>query len=161
MSTILGQIKRTLTRKKHNKSCSNMDMIIDPKQANTAIDELFIDDNKVFDKTNPAYDKLTEYQFNELKKDVKEIKKIVIEIKSTPISQLPIQLKRLEKVDVSIIRCNSEDIFGPDIEITEPTFDQILETNGKSYIDWVIATEKAAMKGGKSRRSKKSRKSRK
>ena len=161
MPASFGILKRMFTMKKHNKSCSNMHMIIDPKQANMAIDELFINDDKMFDKTNPAYDKLTEDQFNELKKDVKEIKKIVTEIKSTPISKLPTQLKRIEKVNVSIIRCDSEDIFGPDIEIAEPTIDQILNTNGKVYIDWIIAKEKAATKGGKSRRSKKSRKSRK
>jgi len=101
-------------------------------------------------------------KFKELKTQIEKSKKYLQKIEDGRtkytgeelVSPLGIQNIRMTKVDTSSVPRSdeSDEMFGPKIIIKEPTVQDILDTNGKAYIEWRKSLPKK--KGGKSRKNK-------
>jgi hypothetical protein len=133
---------------------------IAPQELKLIIEELYENPESEYDATNPMYSHITEAQFKDIKKTAIEVKNIVTGFKEKPKEKIKL-LQRLEKVNKSITRCSSDEIFAPhssDEILPEPTIEEILATNGKAYLEWMES--KGQKIGGRKSLAKKSRRRR-
>jgi hypothetical protein len=184
---------RNKTLKKYT-ICDNSQKVMDPSLAKTMFDDIYRSNEYTdFSDKNPLYkDIITIEKFNDIMKQIKLITNFTKQLKETKISKLPELVTNIQnsikKVDFSIKRCPSIDMFDPFLEeeeeesnkpshhtvglihIDEPIIDDVIKTNGKAYYDWIVASNTLASlieykakykqmnKGGKSKKSRKSRK---
>lgn len=187
---------RNKTLKKYT-ICDSSQKVMDPSLAKTMFDDIYRSNEYTdFSDKNPLYkDIITIEKFNDIMKQIKLITNFTKQLKETKISKLPELVTNIQnsikKVDFSIKRCPSVDMFDPFsdeeeqqkeesnktthhtvglIHIDEPIIDEIIQTNGKAYYDWIVASNTLASlieykakykqmnKGGKSKKSRKNRK---
>lgn len=129
---------------------------IEPQEVKIIIEELYKNPESEYYTTNPMYSKIEQQDFEDLKKTAIEVKDIVTGFKEKPKEKIKL-LQKLEKVNKSLTRCPSNSIFDT-LTVTEPTIDEILDTNGEAYLIWLELEGKKS--GGRKSLAKKSRRRR-